>query len=217
MRIAVLASGEGTTLQAILDAVAVGVLGAEVALVVSNNRDAGALRRARAAGVPALHMSKVTCNGEDALDRAMCGALQESRADVVILAGYMCKVGPQTLRRFSGRILNTHPALLPRHGGRGMYGRRVHEAVIASGDAESGVSVHIVDAEYDSGPVIAQCRVPLEIGETVDTLEAKVHVAEKRLLCNVLQKIADGQILLGPNCLDQPGDMAVPGRSGSDG
>lgn len=101
------------------------MLGAEVVLVISNNRDAGALRRARTAGVPACHMSKVTCNGEDVLDRAMCGALQDSRADVVILAGYMCKVGPETLRRFSGRILSTHPALLP-------LCRETPEALLAS-------------------------------------------------------------------------------------
>ena len=206
MRIAVLASGEGTTLQAILDAIRAGTLSAEVSFVLSNNRDSGALSKAQSAGLPSLHISRATHPDERALDLAMCKALEDARTDVVVTAGYMRKIGPKTLKRFAGVIVNTHPSLLPKYGGPGMYGRRVHEAVLESGDAESGVSVHLVDAEYDSGPIIAQIRLELSPGETVDTLEAKVRAAERNFLCEVLQQVAKGEVKLRPNCrLDRTG------------
>lgn len=199
MRIAVLASGEGTTLQSIIDAVHLHTLNAEIALVISNNRDAGALSRARANGLRVAHLSGITHSDFGELDRAICSALVASRTDLVVLAGYMKKIGPLTLGRFSGAILNTHPSLLPRHGGQGMYGRRVHEAVLASGDLETGVSVHLVDAEYDTGPVLAQTRVPIARNETVQTLEARVQTLERQFLCETLQRIASGALLLGSN------------------
>jgi len=194
MRLGILASHEGTTLQAVLDAVADGRLPARVAVVVSNNRESGALHRARAAGVPAVHLSSVTHPDPDELDRAIVTTLTNARADAVLLAGYMKKLGPGVLREYDGRIVNTHPALLPKFGGKGMYGDRVHEAVLAAREPETGVSIHLVDAEYDTGPVLAQCRVPVLPGDSVATLAARVQAREREFLVEVLAEIAAGEL-----------------------
>ncbi len=193
MNIAVLASHEGTTLQAVLDACAAGAIAGRVALVIGNNAVAGSLRRARLAQVETLHLSSATHADPQELDRAICAALQERRIDIVLLAGYMKKLGPVTLERFAGRILNTHPALLPRFGGQGMYGERVHRAVLASGEHVSGASIHIVDGEYDSGPLLSQVTVPVERGDTVATLAARVQQAERTLVVQVLAEFASGK------------------------
>ena len=129
MNIAVLASGEGTTLQAVLDACASGRLAARVGVVISNNSHAGALRRAQAAGVASRHLSVATAGGAAALDRALRDTLIEFGTDLVMLAGYMKRLGPLTLGHFACRIINTHPALLPEFGGQGMFGLNVHRAV----------------------------------------------------------------------------------------
>jgi len=209
MRIAVLASGKGTTLQSIIDAVHSRTLNAEIAVVISNNRNSGALGRAQANGLPTAHLSGITHPDFAELDRAICGALVASRSDVVVLAGYMKKIGPLTLAHFSGAILNTHPSLLPRHGGQGKYGRRVHEAVLASGDLETGVSVHLVDAEYDAGPVLAQTKVPVERNETVQALEVRVQILERQFLCETLQRIASGALVLCSNLSSSGRDTRV--------
>lgn len=193
LRIGVLASHEGTTLQAILDACAAGEITAQVVTVISNNSDSGALRRARAAGTQAVHLSSKTHPEPGALDAAIIEALTAQQADVVMLAGYMKKLGPALLERYRGRILNTHPALLPKFGGHGMYGMRVHEAVLRAGETESGSSVHLVDAEYDTGRVLAQTQVPVETDDTPEALAQRVQAAERRLLVSVLGQIAQGQ------------------------
>ena len=197
MRLAILASGEGTTLQSIVDAMHSRALKAEIVMVISNNKNSGALSRARASGLPAMHLSGMTHPGLAELDRAVCSALITSQADVIVLAGYLKKIGPLTLRRFRKAILNTHPSLLPRHGGRGMYGRRVHEAVLACADHETGVSVHLVDAEYDTGTVIAQTKTRIGRSDTVETVEARVQSLERQLLCETLQRISAGSLVLG--------------------
>ncbi|HYQ14713.1 MAG TPA: formyltransferase family protein, partial [Polyangiaceae bacterium] len=130
LRIGVLASHEGTTLQAILDACATARIAAEVVIVISNNGGSGALRRATVAGSAALHLSSKTHPGPGALDVAIIEALESREVEVVMLAGYMKKLEPALLKRFRGRIINTHPSLLPKFGGQGMYGPRVHEAVL---------------------------------------------------------------------------------------
>ena len=190
VRLGVLASHEGTTLQAVLDAAADGRLPATVAIVISNNRNSGALRRARAAHVPVAHLSSATHADPAALDQAILDALTCAAVDLVFLAGYMKKLGPKTLRAYDGRILNTHPALLPRFGGKGMYGSRVHAAVLAAGETETGVSVHLVDADYDTGPVVAQCRVPVLAGDSVETLAARVQKRERELVVETLAEAA---------------------------
>lgn len=196
LRIGVLASGEGTTLQAILDACRTGELPARVALVISNNGGAGALRRARESGSATLHLSSKTHPEPGALDAAIADALTTHGVQVVMLAGYMKKLEPVVLERYRGRILNTHPALLPKFGGHGMYGMHVHEAVVAAGESESGPSVHLVDAEYDTGRVVAQAKVPVLSEDTAATLAARVQERERRLVVEVLGRIARGELTL---------------------
>jgi phosphoribosylglycinamide formyltransferase 1 len=190
MRIAALASHGGSILQAVLDACADGEIPGSVVLVISNNSGAEALARARRAGVATAHLSTTTHPNADDLDAAMVDALASSGADWVLLAGYMKKLGPRVLTTYRGRILNTHPALLPRYGGRGFYGRRVHEAVLAAGDRETGASVHMVTEDYDAGPVIAQVRVPVHPDDDVEAIEARVKKAERNLVVNTLRDLA---------------------------
>lgn len=205
MNIAVLASHEGTTLQAVLDACAAGQIAARVALVIANNAGCGALRRARAAGIATLHLSSATHADPVQLDRAIATALAQHGINLVLLAGYMKKLGPATREAFAGRILNTHPALLPRFGGQGMYGARVHRAVLAAGERQSGASIHLVDEGYDTGPVLAQVTVPVEAGDTEATLAGRVQHAERALLIEVLADIASGRRQLPGAPPPQPG------------
>lgn len=177
-------------MQAVIDACAAGAIAGQVVAVVSNNGDAGALRRARAAAIAAYHLSGRTHPDPAALDAAICAVLERHAVDLVVLAGYMKRLGPLTRDRFRGRVLNTHPALLPKFGGQGMYGLHVHRAVLAAGEVETGASVHMVTEEYDAGPVIAQCKVPVEPGDTAEALAERVQAQERRLLVEVLGQIA---------------------------
>lgn len=198
MKIGVLASHEGTTLQAVLDACAQDALKAQVALVISNNSASGALRRARIAHVPALHISDATHPDPTERDLAIRTALRAAEVDVVLLAGFMKKLGPLTLEAFAGRILNTHPALLPKFGGPGMFGAHVHRAVLASDEEVSGASVHLVEREYDTGPVIAQVHVKVAVNDTVETLAERVQAAERQLVVRVLGEFSRDRRILPP-------------------
>ena len=189
MRIAVLASHGGSILQAVIDACEAGELVAEVTLVVSNNSNSGALARARAHDIPTAHLSSRTHPDADALDAAIEQALADAEADWVLLCGYMKKLGPRTLERFRNRILNTHPALLPKYGGKGFYGSNVHAAVIAAGDTESGATVHLVDGDYDTGPILARVKVPVRSTDTAATLEERVKEAERKLIVATLGEL----------------------------
>jgi len=201
VRIAILGSHEGTTLQAVVDACAAGIISCQVVAVISNNRDSGALQRARLAGISGYHLSSRTHPEPEALDAAICATLDRHGADLIVLAGYMKQVGPNTLSRFRGRVLNTHPALLPKFGGMGMYGLHVHRAVLAAGEAKTGASVHVVTEEYDAGLVIAQCDMAVEPTDTPETLAVRVQARERNLLVEVLGRIADGRLAL-PERLD---------------
>ena len=196
LAIAILASGSGSNMQAIIDACRDGVLQAQVRTIIGNNSKSGALARARAAGIPAHHLSGKTHPDPAALDEAIERTLTDSGATVVCLAGYMKLMGPRTLTAYRGRILNIHPALLPRHGGVGFYGKAVLEAVLAAGDGESGPTVHVVDEVYDHGPILAQARVPVLADDTPDSLAARVLEQEHTLYAETLQKIAVGEIEL---------------------
>src|SRR5262245_25381484 len=207
----ILASHEGTTLQAVLDAVAEGRLLGRVGVIISNNSDSGALRRAHASGISGVHLSSATHAHPDHLDRAIAETLTGAHVDVVLLAGYMKKLGRGVLEAYGGRILNTHPALLPKFGGTGMYGSRVHEAVLSSGDRETGVTVHLVDADYDSGPVLAQCRVPVLAGDSVTELAARVQARERQFIVEPLARIADWTLSVG----DAGDRRPVPPNGGS--
>ena len=190
----VLASHGGTNLQAIIDACADGALDAEVRVVISNNSRSRALERARRANIPTAHLSSVTHPDPARLDSAIADTLASHSVQLVALAGYMKKLGPRTLARYRARILNIHPALLPKFGGRGMYGERVHAAVIAAGERVSGASVHLVDAEYDQGPVIAQAEVPVLPGDTPAALAARVLEQEHTLYPRAIRRIASGHL-----------------------
>ena len=192
MNIGVLASHQGTTLQAVLDACIGGALPGRVGVVISNNSGSGALVRAQSAGVLARHISGKTHPDAMDLDRTICACLATADTDVVLLAGFMKKLGPNTLQTYAGRILNTHPALLPKFGGPGMFGAHVHRAVLDSGDSVSGASVHLVEEEYDTGPVLAQRSVEILASDTPDTLAARVRTAERNLVVEVLREFALG-------------------------
>lgn len=196
LRIAVLASGSGTTLQAIIDACESDELDGKVVLVVSNNSRSGAMTRARRHGIRCRHLSGRTHAEAAALDAAIRAALESCSPDVVVLAGYMKKLGPQTLGAFEGRVINTHPSLLPRFGGLGMYGSRVHRAVLDAGETVTGISVHLVDAEYDTGRVLAQREVLVDPDDDEASLASRVQSVERPFLIDVLQSIAEGRIEL---------------------
>ena len=193
-RLAVLASHGGSILQAVMDACRSGALPAEVVLVIGNNSGSMALQRAAKAGIDTLHLSSRTHPDPAALDHAIRDGLRGARADWVMLAGYMKKLGNETLAAFPHRILNTHPALLPKHGGRGFYGRNVHQSVIDAGERESGATMHLVDTDYDTGPIVAQIKVAVAAGDTVEDLEERVKVAERELVVNTLRDLVNGII-----------------------
>lgn len=182
-------------MQAIIDACKARRLDAVPCVMICNNSEATALQRARAEGVPGYHISGMTHPGE-AEDAEILRVLRAHGVDTVILAGYMKKLGPRTLRAYQGRILNIHPALLPKHGGAGMFGKRVHEAVLAAEETITGVTIHVVDGQYDHGQILAQCEVPVLAGDTADSLAARVLAHEHRLYPETLQKISDGRIQL---------------------
>lgn len=188
--IGILASHTGTTAQAVIDACQDGAIEGAVGVVISNNEDSQVLDRARKNWIPAVHLSRHTHPNPVELDEAIARSLKEHASDVVLLAGYLCKVGPVTLTTFAGCIVNTHPALLPRHGGQGMFGAAVYEAVLASGDIETGASVHVVTDEYDSGPVLAQRAIAVEPSDDVASLQAKVQCIERDLVIEALARAA---------------------------
>jgi phosphoribosylglycinamide formyltransferase-1 len=191
-----LASHGGSNMQAIIDACRQGRLDAKPCVVISNNSESMALQRARAAGIPGYHISAVTHPGAQE-DREILGVLRRHGVDTVVLAGYMKRIGQETLAAYRGRMLNIHPALLPKFGGRGMYGRRVHEAVLNAGEKVTGVTVHVVDDVYDHGRVLAQCEVPVREEDTANSLAERVLKEEHRLYSETLRRIAAGEIVLG--------------------
>ncbi len=178
-RVAVCVSGGGSNLQALLDRLQ-GAEPARVVLVLSNRADAGGLERARKAGIPA----EVLADPSDASE--WITRLGRRDVDLLVLAGYLKLVPPGVVQKLAGRIVNVHPSLLPQFGGPGMYGRRVHEAVLASGAPESGPTVHLVDEVYDRGEILAQRRIPVMPGDTPELLAARVLEAEHRLLPDVV-------------------------------
>ncbi len=195
MRIVALASHGGSIVQTVVKACHRNALDAAVVLVISNNSDSKALARAAESGIQTKHLSSNTHSTNEALDTALCDALVKADADCVLLGGYMKKLGPKVLSQFSGRIINTHPSLLPKYGGQGFYGRKVHEAVVAAGDRESGATVHLVEEDYDTGPILAQVKISVSAEDTVDSVERRVRAAERRLIVATLRHLAEKQAL----------------------
>jgi phosphoribosylglycinamide formyltransferase-1 len=176
-----LLSGSGSTLQNLLDRCADGRLAATVAGVVSSRPDVFGVGRARRAGVPVVVAEKT------GRSEAAFAAARNWQAELVVCAGWihLLKVPPD----FRGRVLNVHPSLLPKFGGKGMYGRHVHEAVLAAGETESGCTVHLVDDTYDTGPVVLQSKVPVLPGDTPDVLAERVQAAEREALPAGIQRL----------------------------
>ena len=185
-RLAVLASGRGSNLQAIIDHFdnLARERIARVVLVASNRPDSPALIRAATASIDIAPFSADDDGSE------LLNLLREFRIDLVVLAGYLKRIPPKVIREYAGRIMNIHPALLPAFGGEGMYGARVHEAVIASGAEETGVTVHLVDDDYDRGPIIAQWRVRVDKSDTADTLAARVLNVEHVVYPRAVEMVA---------------------------
>ena len=185
-RLAVLASGRGSNLQAIIehfDSLARERV-ATVALVASNRADSLSLLLAETASIEIAHFDASDDGSE------LLALLHKFRIDLVVLAGYLKRIPPKVIREYTGRIMNIHPALLPAFGGEGMYGARVHEAVIASGAEETGVTVHLVDDVYDRGPIVAQWRVPVDKSDTVDSLAARVLNIEHVVYPRAVEMVA---------------------------
>lgn len=197
LKVAVFGSGRGSNFAAILDAVRRGRLtGTEVRLVLSNNSQAGILALAREHGIEAVHCSRRQFATDGEFDAAVLDHLARRGVTFIALAGYMKMLPAAIVRAYAGRIVNIHPALLPRFGGAGMYGLRVHEAVLAAGDRESGATVHLVDEEYDRGAIVLQRTVPVLPGDTAETLAARVLTAEHELYPEVLGFFAAGRVTL---------------------
>ncbi|MCP5179303.1 MAG: phosphoribosylglycinamide formyltransferase [Pseudomonadales bacterium] len=186
MNIGVLASHGGTTLQAIFDAIRAGQLAVRVTIVISNNSDSGAMRRAGQAGVHTAHISGRTHPDDVLRDAAIRDLLTAHDVDLVVLAGYMKPLGPLTLSAFRNRIINTHPSLLPKFGGVGFYGLRVHQAVLAAHEVRTGATVHLVTADYDTGPVLRQAEISVLPGDTAESLQERVKSVEQELLIRVI-------------------------------
>ncbi|HSK94527.1 MAG TPA: phosphoribosylglycinamide formyltransferase [Candidatus Angelobacter sp.] len=182
-RLGVLVSGRGSNLEALLGA------GLEVALVVSNRPEVRALDVARAHQVEARVLRRADFPDADSRDQAIGTALRQADVGLAVLAGYDQLLRPAYFTAFGGRTINIHPSLLPAHGGRGMIGAAVHRAVLAAGDRVTGASVHEVTPELDAGPVLARAEVPVEPGDDVPSLAARVLVAEHRLLVDSVRRL----------------------------
>jgi phosphoribosylglycinamide formyltransferase-1 len=190
-RLAVLISGSGSNLQAIIDACHSGALDAEITLVLSNRADAYGLTRAQIAGIPTALLSHKDYASRDAFDQAMIDVLDQARPDTLVLAGFMRILTPAFVEHYTGRLLNIHPSLLPRH-----KGLDTHQRALDAGDSRHGCSIHFVTAELDGGPVVAQAPFAVEADDTADTLAQKVHQREHRLYPLVLSWRAQNRLYL---------------------
>ncbi len=197
LHIAVFASGRGSNFRAVLEKILSGTIpNAEIAVVLSNSSTAGALEIAREHSLPAIHCSRQKYPSDTDFALGLRALLSEHGVNFIVLAGYMKMVPLEIVREFRHRILNVHPALLPAFGGKGMYGRYVHEAVIAYGAKVSGATVHLVDEEYDHGPVVLQSCVPVDDSDSPDSLALKVLAVEHRLLPEAVRLFAEGRVVV---------------------
>jgi phosphoribosylglycinamide formyltransferase-1 len=183
-------------MKAIVRACTTGELSASARLLISNNATCEAMTWAREQSIECRHLSGRTHATPSELDLAIADALSAAGVSLIVLSGYMRKLGSETVRRYRDRILNVHPALLPRYCGHGMFGDHVHSRVLAAGERESGATVHLVDEEYDHGPTIAQGTVPVQADDTLESLRARVQAEEQRLLVDTLCRMASGAIRL---------------------
>jgi phosphoribosylglycinamide formyltransferase-1 len=186
LKLAVFASGKGSNLQAIIDACSKGQLDAQVETVISNNSNAFALTRAQAIGIATYHISQKKYPSHDDYLALLMTVLQRHDVELIVLAGYMKLLPKEIVDHYYGRVINIHPALLPKYGGPGMYGKNVHESVLANGEKYSGATVHIVDFKFDHGPILIQRRVNVYPDDTPDTLAARIIKIEHIILARAI-------------------------------
>ena len=196
MNIAVFASHGGSDLQAIIDGCNNHAIDAKVVVVISNNSDSMALQRAAKENIPNYHLSFRQYDSEELLAKKILQVLDEYSVDMIFLAGYMRMLHTSILEKYNNRVFNIHPALLPKYGGKGMYGMNVHNAVIAAKEKETGVTIHRVNAEYDSGEIVAQTVMKVNEDDTPETLAARVLEREHEFLVEVISDIIAGKIAL---------------------
>ena len=196
LRIAVFASHGGSNLQALIDGCASGQIDAEIALVVSNNSKSFALERAHNHHIDTLIMTNSAFATPEAYAEELASQLARRNVNLICLAGYMKMIPKRIIEKYRNRIINIHPALLPKHGGKGMFGIHVHESVIAAGDKETGVTIHLVNEVYDDGRILAQKKVQVRDGDTPQTLQERVLELEHQLYPETVGKIASGEISL---------------------
>ena len=196
MKIAVLVSGGGTNLQAIIDAVREGkITDTEICLVLSNNKNAYALERAEKAGIPAVSISPKEYDSREQFNDAMLDAVRDSGAQLVVLAGFLCVIPPKMVEAYPNRIINIHPSLIPSFCGTGYYGLKVHEAALERGVRVSGATVHLVDKGTDTGPIILQKAVEVMDGDTPKDLQLRImEQAEWKILPEAIQLIVHGRV-----------------------
>jgi len=194
MRLAVFASGSGTDFQALVQASRDHDLGWEVALLITNNAEAGAIDRAKLFRVPFRCINRQDFTDRDAFLVELQKALAELHIDFIALAGYLRKIPPEIVRQYRHRIINIHPALLPMFGGKGYFGRKVHEAVLAAGCKVTGVTVHLVDEEYDQGGIVAQRCVPVYDADDAESLSKRVLEVEHQFYPEVVTWFAQGKV-----------------------
>lgn len=198
-RIAVLCSGGGSNLQALMDAIDAGRIEGEIVLVMANASRAYALERARARGIPALFVSKKQAGSDTAYNDLLLARLLEVKAELVVLAGYLPIVGAQIVAAYPQRIINIHPALIPSFCGVGMYGHHVHEAVLRAGVKLSGATTHFVDEQVDHGGIILQRSVPVLQEDTPETLAARVLTVEHQILPESVALFCQGKLRVDGN------------------
>lgn len=194
MNVAVFASGQGSNLKSIIEANKCGKLDARIVLVFSDKSDAGAFETARRNDIATRHIVRPSFSSDSDFDQAVITLLREHEVDFIALAGYLRMISPLIVKHYTDRILNVHPALLPAFGGKGMYGRKVHEAVLEYGCKVSGATVHLVEEGYDTGPPVLQRCVPVKHADTVETLAARVLEVEHNIYPEALQLFAEKRV-----------------------
>ena len=195
-KLAILVSGRGSNMSAIIDACEQDRISASVEIVLSNNADAKALSIAKEKRINTVYISSQTHTNSEQLDAVMRNTLLKHNIDLIILAGFMKKIGPKVLSEFEGKILNIHPSLLPKYGGKGFYGMNIHRAVVDAGDKESGATIHLVCGDYDDGKILAQETVTLNEEDTPESLAKKILKIEHGLYVKTIQEIIEERIIL---------------------
>ena len=196
LNIGILASHGGSNLQAIVDACKSEIIIATPVVVISNNSKSGALRRAKNEGIPCFHISKSLYDDDNEVDYQITQKLLLYEVDLIVLAGYMKRLGELIMSTFKDRIVNVHPSLLPKFGGKGMYGIKVHESALEAGEHKTGVTIHKVQGEYDRGTILAQAEVQIRENDTPSSLRDRVLIVEHELYVETLREISLGQIKL---------------------